>query len=186
MLHACASVGEESSPATTPIAARTRSIFACSRVPLAERRAGSRSDARVSQAARRPRGPSATDSRRTSSVRTHGGARPNFFSVAHPGDGCKIVRWGILRCYLGDPDVPDSQSVYFFLLNSCSARAKLYVYFMRVHAISKSCNCTGRGRRAVEILNRAGRGAHFIHSEKCTCTDSSTDSSRARYFVPVA
>ena len=88
--------------------------------------------------------------------------------------------------YLGDPDVPDSQSVYFFLLNSCSARAKLYVYFMRVHAISKSCNCTGRGRRAVEILNRAGRGAHFIHSEKCTCTDSSTDSSRARYFVPVA
>ena len=22
--------------------------------------------------------------------------------------------------------------------------------------------------RAVEILNRAGRGAHFIHSEKCT------------------
>ena len=24
--------------------------------------------------------------------------------------------------------------------------------------------------RAVEILNRAGRGAHFIHSEKCTCT----------------
>ena len=29
-------------------------------------------------------------------------------------------------------------------------------------------------------------GAHFIHPEKCTCTDSSTDSSRAPYFVPVA
>ena len=47
-----------------------------------------------------------------------------------------------LRCYLGYLDVPDSESVYFFLLNSCSARTKLYVYFMRVQAISKMCFCT--------------------------------------------
>ena len=47
-----------------------------------------------------------------------------------------------LRCFVCYLDIPDSESVYFFLFNSCSARAKLYVYFMRVQAISKSCRCT--------------------------------------------
>ena len=112
----------------------------------------------------------------------------------------------------------------------------MYVYFMRVQAISKMCFCTGRGRRhviffvifsshdlpttekvlkymqtrawyinprsaayAVWVVGTGActesmtadrivtfEGAHFIHPEKCTCTDSSTDSSRAPYFVPVA
>ena len=88
----------------------------------------------------------------------------------------------VLRCYLHYLDIPDSESVYFLSINSCSARAKLYVYFVRVHAISKMCFCTVFAQWAVEILNRAGRGAHFIHSEKCTCTDSCTDSSRAPYL----
>ena len=88
----------------------------------------------------------------------------------------------VLRCYLHYLDIPDSESVYFLSINSCSARAKLYVYFVRVHAISKMCFCTVRAQWAVEILNRAGRGAHFIHSEKCTCTDRCTDSSRSPYL----
>ena len=54
-----------------------------------------------------------------------------------------------------DLDVPDSESVYFFLLNSCSARAKLYVYFVRVQAISKSCRCTKKVRRAMHEANNA-------------------------------
>ena len=95
------------------------------------------------------------------------------------GEGICTVQ---LRCYVRYLDVHDSESVYFLSINSCSARAKLYVYFVRVHAISKMCFCTVRAQLAVEILNRAGRGAHFIHSEKCTCTDSSTDSSRAPYL----
>ena len=56
-----------------------------------------------------------------------------------------------------DLDVPDSESVYFFLLNSCSARAKLYVYFLGVQAISKSCRCTKKVRRAMHEANNGSQ-----------------------------
>ena len=55
---------------------------------------------------------------------------------------------------VGYLDIPDSESVYFLLLNSCSARAKLYVYFVRVQAISKMCFCTFFAWR--EITEREG------------------------------
>ena len=56
-----------------------------------------------------------------------------------------------------DLDVPDSESVYFFLLNSCSARAKLYVYFVGVQAISKYCRCTKNVRRAMHEANNGSQ-----------------------------
>ena len=66
-----------------------------------------------------------------------------------------------------DLDVPDSESVYFFLLNSCSARAELYVYFVRVQAISKSCRCTKKVRRAMHEANNGSQKLPRAGSEAC-------------------
>ena len=67
-------------------------------------------------------------------------------------------------------DVPDSESVYFFNANSCRARAKLYVYFMRVQAISKSCRCTVLPWRAMheglKWVTKRNLGAYHAQNQK--------------------